>query len=448
MRRPCHARPRAERDAAADDRAPLRPARRRRAFSGGNELRAAAGRRRAVPGDAARRSTRRAREVWLATYIFHFDRRGDARRRGAGARGAARRAGAGRGRRLRHRRRCRALRRCWEAAGVRWRCSARSTAGALLQPGQLRRLHHKLCVVDGELAFFGGINLIDDRLDLRHGCDRRRRASTSRCELRGPLVGADARRPRARCGRGPRFGHDWRDEIVALARSDRADARARAALLQQLRMRRAASGAAAADGCRPVRAAFVRARQPAPAPRDRALLHRCASPARAAHRHRLRRTSIPGAPLPPRAARRGRARRAACACCCRASSTTASPRLAARALYDELLSHGVRDLRVHAGLPACQGGAGRRRLGHASAARNIDPLSLLLNLEANVVIQRPRRLLLPPRWRRARARLWRFSRGLPGHVARARRCRDGRTRLRGVDRGGPTPRLAGFSGRY
>ena len=34
-----------------------------------------------------------------------------------------------------------------------------------LQPGQLRRLHQKLCVVDGEQGFVGGINLIDDRAD-------------------------------------------------------------------------------------------------------------------------------------------------------------------------------------------------------------------------------------------------------------------------------------------
>jgi hypothetical protein len=37
------------------------------------------------------------------------------------------------------------------------------------QPGQLRRLHQKLCVVDGEVAFVGGINMIDDRIDLVHG---------------------------------------------------------------------------------------------------------------------------------------------------------------------------------------------------------------------------------------------------------------------------------------
>jgi len=38
-----------------------------------------------------------------------------------------------------------------------------------LQPGQLRRLHMKLCVVDGDVGFVGGINIIDDHIDLNHG---------------------------------------------------------------------------------------------------------------------------------------------------------------------------------------------------------------------------------------------------------------------------------------
>ncbi|MGA8008257.1 MAG: cardiolipin synthase ClsB [Thiomonas sp.] len=39
----------------------------------------------------------------------------------------------------------------------------------VVQRGRWRRLHRKLCVVDGHTAFIGGINLIDDRLDLQHG---------------------------------------------------------------------------------------------------------------------------------------------------------------------------------------------------------------------------------------------------------------------------------------
>jgi len=39
----------------------------------------------------------------------------------------------------------------------------------LVQRGHWRRLHRKLCVVDAQVAFIGGINLIDDRYDIHHG---------------------------------------------------------------------------------------------------------------------------------------------------------------------------------------------------------------------------------------------------------------------------------------
>jgi cardiolipin synthase len=39
----------------------------------------------------------------------------------------------------------------------------------LLIPSRWRRLHRKLCVIDGELAFCGGINILDDWYDPHHG---------------------------------------------------------------------------------------------------------------------------------------------------------------------------------------------------------------------------------------------------------------------------------------
>jgi endonuclease/exonuclease/phosphatase family metal-dependent hydrolase len=74
-----------------------------------------------------------------------------------------------------------------------------------LQPGQLRRLHQKLCVVDGEVAFVGGINVIDDRNDLHHGASEQPRLDFA-VELRGPLVPAVGARPRAPCGHAPTWG--------------------------------------------------------------------------------------------------------------------------------------------------------------------------------------------------------------------------------------------------
>jgi cardiolipin synthase len=58
---------------------------------------------------------------------------------------------------------------------------------AWLQPGQLRRLHQKLCVVDDEVAFVGGINIIDDCHDLNHGWSDLPRLDFA-VEVQGPLA--------------------------------------------------------------------------------------------------------------------------------------------------------------------------------------------------------------------------------------------------------------------
>ena len=48
----------------------------------------------------------------------------------------------------------------WNASGVRWQQYAPLGYLGLFIPGRWRRMHRKLCVVDGESAFCGGINLI------------------------------------------------------------------------------------------------------------------------------------------------------------------------------------------------------------------------------------------------------------------------------------------------
>jgi len=50
-------------------------------------------------------------------------------------------------------------------AGVRWHRFAPLGRWGLLLPMRWRRLHRKLCVVDGALAFCGGINVLDDYFD-------------------------------------------------------------------------------------------------------------------------------------------------------------------------------------------------------------------------------------------------------------------------------------------
>ncbi len=78
----------------------------------------------------------------------------------------------------------------WSAAGLHWRVFNPARGWRLLLPKRWRRMHRKLCVVDGRIAFCGGINLLDDYLDPTHGrLDQPRFDFAVR--VTGPLV-ADA----------------------------------------------------------------------------------------------------------------------------------------------------------------------------------------------------------------------------------------------------------------
>ena len=57
----------------------------------------------------------------------------------------------------------------FDAAGVKWRVYAPLGRLGLLLPSRWRRLHRKLCAIDGTVGFCGGINLIDDLDDVALG---------------------------------------------------------------------------------------------------------------------------------------------------------------------------------------------------------------------------------------------------------------------------------------
>lgn len=57
----------------------------------------------------------------------------------------------------------------FSAAGVAWRIFSPLGRMGLVIPSRWRRLHRKLCVVDGRVAFCGGINVLDDFYDPNHG---------------------------------------------------------------------------------------------------------------------------------------------------------------------------------------------------------------------------------------------------------------------------------------
>lgn len=75
----------------------------------------------------------------------------------------------------------------WNACGVHWHLYAPWGRWGLLIPSRWRRLHRKLCVVDGIWAFCGGINILDDHVDPNHGTLKIGRLDYA-VRVQGPLV--------------------------------------------------------------------------------------------------------------------------------------------------------------------------------------------------------------------------------------------------------------------
>jgi cardiolipin synthase len=350
-------------------------------FTGGNEVELLRG------GDELFPAMRAAidhamHEVWLATYIFHHD---DA----ALALCHSLKAAANRGVRVRvvvdgfgSLASLGRLQAEFEGSGValavfrplhRW--------WSWLQPGQLRRLHQKLCVVDGQWGFAGGINIIDDRLDLSHGLTDQPRLDFA-LQVRGPVVAPIEQSVRAVWGRAW-LGRDWGEELLAMARSSEPMTRLRQ-MLRSLRLPRGDGFSAERGELAPVLAAFVLRDNL----RQRRTIERSYIAALQSARQRI--DIISPYFYPGHAFRRA---------LCQAAKRGVTVRLllqgkvdyriaamAATALYDELLSHGVQ---IFEYTPAFL---------HAKVAvvdddwctvgsSNIDPLSLLLNLEANLIVR-------------------------------------------------------------
>lgn len=76
-------------------------------------------------------------------------------------------------------------------AGVHWRLYKPGGAWlrwlSLLRPSRWRRLHRKLCLIDGEIVFCGGINVLDDQSDPNHGQLEAPRFDFA-VRVQGPLV--------------------------------------------------------------------------------------------------------------------------------------------------------------------------------------------------------------------------------------------------------------------
>lgn len=112
----------------------------------------------------------------------------------------------------------------FKAAGVEWRIFSPLGRLGVLLPISWRRLHRKLCVVDGTVAFCGGINVLDDFYDPATGILDAPRFDFA-VRVTGPLVQAvyEAmaqfwwRLQAARSARQRDFSASWRALQVVLA---------------------------------------------------------------------------------------------------------------------------------------------------------------------------------------------------------------------------------------
>jgi len=324
------------------------------------------------------------RDVWLATYIFNDDTSGH---RVAEALIAAAQRGVavhvlvdGFGSKAW----IPALRALFSGAGVRFEVfRSLDRWWSYLQPQQLRRLHHKLCAVDTKIGYVGGINIIDDRFDIHHGWSTAPRLDYA-VRLDGPVVVEVEQVVRALWLRS-HLGRDWREEIVALARSAHPMRRT----LRVLRQLRRPDGDEASRARRtlqalpPVRAGLV-VRDNI---RQRRGIERTYIQAIMRARERIDIACpyfYPGRRF-RRALERAAARGVRIRLLMQGKVDYRFAALAARVLYDGLLARGIR---IFEYTPAFL---------HAKVAvvddhwatvgsSNIDPLSLLLNLEANAVV--------------------------------------------------------------
>ena len=367
-------------------------------YSGGNELALLKG------GDALFATMGRViatatDEVWIATYIFHQDAAGEAMV-------AALLAASQRGVRVRV-----VVDGFGAKASLSWlqQVFGSNSGVALavfrpidrwyrwLQPGQLRRLHQKLCVVDNEHGFVGGINLIDDRIDLNQGPTDEPRLDFA-VHLRGPIVLPIAQAARAVWTRAW-LGRDFGEELRALMRSREPMARLRS-MWRRVRMPRTQPdngnaglpedwkslerGFGPPQSLPPVCAAFVLRDN---LRRRRTIEHAYIDAIRAATSQvdLITPYFYPGRSF-RRALTDAAKRGVRVRLLLQGKVDYRIAAMAAQALYAELLSHGVQ---IYEYMPAylhAKVGVVDRSWATVGSS-NIDPLSLLLNLEANVLVR-------------------------------------------------------------
>lgn len=255
----------------------------------------------------------------------------------------------------------------------------------VFQVSEWRRMHLKLCVIDDKVSFIGGINLIDDLYDLHHGWSDQARLDYA-VQIKGPACTPVLHTIKAMWTRA-QVGKDWRDELWPWMQDTHRMRRLRG-LWQQARMRltpaEQAPFAKAASNPRPTRCAFVLRDNL----RQRRTIERAAIQAIKQARREVDIVTpyfYPGRRL-RLALRHAAARGVKVRLLLQGKVDLPIAGLAARVLYDELIQHGIE---IHEYQPAFL---------HAKVMRvdddwatvgssNLDPLSLVLNMEANLIVR-------------------------------------------------------------
>jgi len=101
-------------------------------------------------------------------------------------------------------------------AGVQWQTFEPVAPLGLLVPSRWRRLHRKLCMIDGAVAFCGGINVLDDFFDRDQTTALPQPRLDFAVRLTGPLV-ADVRHTMRQLWWRNQAVRDWRDSKLSAA---------------------------------------------------------------------------------------------------------------------------------------------------------------------------------------------------------------------------------------
>jgi cardiolipin synthase len=262
-----------------------------------------------------------------------------------------------------------------DQAGVQWLVYSRPGVLGLLMPGQWRRLHRKLCVVDGEVGFCGGINILDDFHDPNHGPLSSPRLDFS-IRVAGPLV-AEMRGTMVR---------QWL-RIAALAKLKRARWTGALELLRTVGAGRTPAQPVASHGEPNARAALLLRDNL----RNRAVIERSYLRAIGHARQEIIIANayfVPGGRL--RRALAGAARRGVqVSLLLQGRYEYFMQYYAARPVFGAMLAAGVQ---IHEYAPSFLHAKVAVIDGHWATvgSSNLDPLSLLLAREANVVVDDPR----------------------------------------------------------